>query len=147
MKGSACTPFHGLPCDGGAALYDYPMFKPKRSVLQYLQDYFEMHQLEEFARFNERVTQVTSLGQGSWQLDSESELGRRRYHSRFVAVCTSKLRRPFEPEIQGRETFQGRVLHSREYRSGRAFVGQDVGARLSTPRMSWWRDPEIRRPR
>lgn len=120
------TPFHGLPCDDGAALYDYPMFKSKRLVLDYLQEYYDLHKLQEFTHFGQRVAHVANVGRRDWLIDVEAERGPKRYRCKFVAVCTSKLRRPYIPDIPGRESFAGRILHSREYRSGRAFVGQDV---------------------
>lgn len=120
------TPWHGLPCDGGRALYEYPMFKPKRDVVRYLQDYACLHKLEAFTRYGERVVKLAKQGPDRWRVTTQTEGGRRHYHCRFVAVCTSKLRVPFAPTIPGQESFEGRVLHSREYRTGKAFAGQNV---------------------
>lgn len=120
------TPWHGLPCDGGMALYKYPMFKPKKEVVQYLRDYHQLHGLEPYSRFFERVERVENHGPGSWQVETTAACGRHIYQCRFVSICTSKLRVPFMPEIAGQDTFQGRVLHSRAYSSGRDFLGQDV---------------------
>jgi len=120
------TPWHGLPCDGGLALYKYPIFKPKKNVVQYLNDYHKLHHLEPHMRLGERVTRLARESPGTWHVDVSAEFGCREYRCKYVAVCTSKLRVPYIPDIPGRGTFQGRVLHSREYRTGHAFRGKDV---------------------
>jgi len=77
-------------------------------------------------RFGERVVRLARESPGAWHVDVSAEFGCREYRCKYVAVCTSKLRVPYIPEIPGRDAFQGRVLHSREYRTGHAFRGKDV---------------------
>lgn len=120
------TPWHGLPCDGGLSLYDYPMFKTKREILGYLTDYCRLHQLEAHTRFGERVTRVARQEPGRWVVATAAEWGRREFHCSYVAICTSKLRVPYVPQISGHDYFPGRIMHSREYKSGSAFRGQEV---------------------
>ena len=35
-----------IPGDGGAALFDFPMFKSREEVIRYLADYHERHGLQ-----------------------------------------------------------------------------------------------------
>lgn len=120
------TPWHGLPCDSGYSLYRYPMFKSKREILRYLQDYYRLHRLETYAKFSERVLRITNIDKGRWHVETQVGLEHRVYHCKCVAVCTSKLRVPFVPEVRGSETFSGQILHSRAYHSGKDFEKSDV---------------------
>src|SRR5262249_18819606 len=43
-----------------------------------------------------------------------------------VVVATGYTRAPFRPSWPGLESYQGRVLHSSEYRNGDAWRGKDV---------------------
>ena len=120
------TAWHGLPCDGGAALFDYPMFKTGDEVVRYLTSYHDRHHLHAHSRFGHRVQRVQQVRQGLWRLYVETNDGVKLLECRHLALCVSKLRRPFEPHLAGRETFLGRCLHSSDFRCGSAFCGKRV---------------------
>lgn len=48
------------------------------------------------------------------------------YRSENVIVCTGYNRIPFRPHWRGEENFRGKIMHSRDYKTGRDFTGQDV---------------------
>ena len=117
------TPWHALPCDGGEAYFDLPMFKSRDEVCAYLRSYHARHKLEGISRFCHRLRRVEQISEGRWRLYVESPDGPQQFECRALALCVSKLRVPHEPELPGRDRFGGRCLHSSDFRSGKAFAG------------------------
>lgn len=98
---------------------DLPTYPSRQDVVDYLDGYAREHGLE--ARFGVEVTRVARDGEG-WRV----EAGDAAWRAPHVVVATGLNRVAKTPTWPGREEFGGRVLHSREYRSGRDFRGQRV---------------------
>ena len=62
---------------------------------------------------------VTALRPG-WEV----ETSRRRLRADVVIVATGHYAEPRTPDWRGRDAFQGRLLHSAQYRTGREFAGR-----------------------
>ena len=134
------TAWHGLPCDGGAALFDFSMYKSRDDVVRYLRSYHERHQLQPFSRFAHRVCRiehVTTTGVDRhgrrertvhelWRLHVDTPDGPCCIECHHLALCVSKQRCPHEPPLVGRDTFHGRCLHSGHFRSGADHRGKRV---------------------
>jgi indole-3-pyruvate monooxygenase len=112
--------FHDLPRDGGARRR-YGTFLHRDELLSYFRDYAAYHGLGPQIRLSERVYRVRRRGWW-WRLETE----RGSYAARYLAVATSASSVPYVPSIPGRERFQGRCLHSREYRNPLPFRGNRV---------------------
>ncbi|KAL1510315.1 hypothetical protein AB1Y20_006635 [Prymnesium parvum] len=119
------TPWHGLPCDGGEALFDFSMFKTREQVIKYLSNYHTRHSLHEHSLFGHRVRVAEPTPDGLWRVHVDTPCGPRALLCRRLAMCTSKLRRPYEPKLAGREAFP-RCLHSSAFKSGADFRGARV---------------------
>jgi indole-3-pyruvate monooxygenase len=118
--------FHDLPHDGGLRRR-YPTFLSRADLLDYFRRYAELHGLAPHLRFGTRVARVKRVDPGSQEgCEWELETSRGPLRARRVAVATAINRVPKEPQIPGRESFAGRVLHSAEYRNAAPFAGRKV---------------------
>ncbi len=96
-----------------------PQYVPRERVVEYLDAYAQKFALP--IRFGENVMSIRRLDDG-WITRSTSG----EWRSRAVVVCTGYNRVPSQPTWPGQEEFQGRILHSSEYRDGAPFRGQKV---------------------
>jgi indole-3-pyruvate monooxygenase len=118
--------FHDMPKDGGIRSR-YPVYLSRDQVVDYFRGYAEHHGLGPHLRFGTRVARVAHVDPGAnggceWEIETSSG----RLRARAVAVATAMNRVPKIPEIPGRASFAGRVLHSAEYRNARPFAGRSV---------------------
>jgi putative flavoprotein involved in K+ transport len=104
----------GWPMPGGTD--DYPT---RAEVLDYLARYEARYQLP--VRRPVRVDAVRREGEG---FRVESDAG--AWRARAVVSATGTWRRPYLPDVPGRERFRGLQLHSAEYRSPDALAGKRV---------------------
>ena len=110
------SPYHKLPHDGGLSR-EYPMFKTKHDVRDYLARYAEAHGLQENLRLGRRVTALEHSAVGSatssshpWRV--QTDVPGETYLARRVVVATGLNREPHVPRFEGRESFRGEVRHS-----------------------------------
>lgn len=98
-----------------------PDHYPRRDeVTAYLQAYAAHFQLP--IRFNTRIQQVSRLGEG-FRLRSEDG---QVFQCAALVVASGAFNQPYLPSIDGLEGFNGRLLHSRDYRNSQGFAGQHV---------------------
>jgi putative flavoprotein involved in K+ transport len=105
-------PYRGLP-------RDQPRYVPKDAFAVYLRDYADREGLD--VRLGEAVTSLRPQD-GRWLLEAPSET----FSAQAVVVATGRYNEPFTPAWPGRGDYRGTLLHSVDYRSGRAFAGQRV---------------------
>lgn len=104
-----------------------PTYIPKDSFIQYLDDYAfafgispRYRRCVESASFDE--------AEGKWRVlarhgvSGEEEV----YMAPFLVVASGDNAEGFAPVIPGRERFEGEVVHSSEYKSGKKYNGKDV---------------------
>jgi cation diffusion facilitator CzcD-associated flavoprotein CzcO len=96
-----------------------PMYPSRDDVVAYLESYARHHGIE--ARLGEAVTRVRREGD-RWAVEHTSGSTR----ARRVVVATGYNRVAHTPAWPGRERFKGAVMHSGEYRNGRAFKGRSA---------------------
>lgn len=111
--------FSGLP--GYPVPRSYGRFVAKDDYARYLEDYAAELGLD--VRGSVTVRSIRREGDDlGWALDTE----RGGWSCRVVVVATGLNRRKALPVLPGAETFEGPILHSADYRSGRAFAGRRV---------------------
>ncbi len=98
-----------------------PQYVPRQGVVDYLQDYAERAAIA--PHFGAEAKAIVPGEGGGWITTS---VDGRSFRSRAVVVTTGANNIPFVPKIEGDEVFAGRILHSRDYRSGSAFAGRRV---------------------
>lgn len=96
-----------------------PTYVPRADVVAYLEDYARQHDLEPV--FGVEVQRVSRDGD-SWLVEAEG----RQWRAPHVVMTTGTNRVPRVPTWPDRDLFRGRVLHSREFKSGRDFKGKRV---------------------
>jgi indole-3-pyruvate monooxygenase len=98
---------------------EYPRYPSRDQVVEYLEDYAKQFKLD--IRFDQRV--ITARREnGQWQVQTQDTL----HSSLNLVVASGYARRPFIPEWPGKETFQGKIIHSSEYKNGSEFKGKSV---------------------
>jgi putative flavoprotein involved in K+ transport len=104
--------YHPLP-------RELPRYVSKDEFAEYLRGYAERFHLD--VRLGERVEKVVPAASG-WSVVTANGAWR----SKVVVLATGAHDRPVLPAWPGLDGFQGRLLHSSEYRSGREFANLDV---------------------
>lgn len=107
---------------------DPDRYPTRDEVVAYLRDYARTFGLPvvtgaRVTRIGEPSPDETSQAAGLFRVETDD--GRVRW-SRSVVVATGSFHRPHVPDIPGRETFAGTVLHSSAYRNPAPFAGQRV---------------------
>eukprot|EP00966_Prymnesium_polylepis_P253872 5867851-Prymnesium_polylepis.1 len=100
------SPWHGCPHDGGLA-YEFPMFKNKHEVREYLARYAKAHDLGPRVGLGERVTRIehaprradeaAATATAAWSVSTDERV----YRARHVIVATGLNREPHTPAIPG----------------------------------------------
>ncbi len=104
----------GVIAPGGAGYY------PSRNeTITYLREYEQLYSFPV-----ERPVRVTAVRREDNFFLLETSHG--IFHARAVVSATGSFTNPIIPAIEGREKFGGVVIHSSEYRSPGAFMGQRV---------------------
>ncbi|KAJ7972884.1 Flavin-containing monooxygenase [Quillaja saponaria] len=107
-----------------------PSYLPKKQFIQYLDDYVShfkisplYHRRVELAEYNEGTEKwslkARNINGGS---DGEAE----EYIGRFLVVATGETADPFIPEVEGFGDFNGEMIHSTGFKSGKAFKEKNV---------------------
>ncbi|TXS55642.1 flavin-containing monooxygenase [Streptomyces sp. t39] len=91
-------------------------------VVRYLEKYAEHHELEIVTGVEVSRVERAADGQG-WLLRAS---GGRELTGRAVVVATGHNHTPRIPEWPGRDTYEGTLLHARDYRDAAPFAGKDV---------------------
>ena len=99
----------------------YPRYVHKDQYAGYLQDYAEALQLR--VELRRPVRSVRAGEDGLWEIVSEEG---DRWLAPVVVIATGHYNEPIVPRWPGLDDYTGRVVHSRDYASGRDFAGEDV---------------------
>lgn len=99
---------------------DLPRYVSKDVYASYLGDYARCFELD--VRLEVDVRSVRPSADGRWLVATTDET----YTTRAVVVATGRHNEPWLPQWPGSRDFQGRIVHSAEYRSGKEYHGQVV---------------------
>lgn len=110
--------FSSLP---GMKFPGNPDYYPsKMEVIDYLMDYKKHFNLSVMA--NQRVVSVKSKAKVFEVLTESGET----FYARTIINATGSFNNPFIPFIKGQEIFQGRIIHSSDYRNPDPFINHRV---------------------
>lgn len=87
--------------------------------IAYLEDYANVNQLP--IRFGVRVQRI-NREEGGWRVSTEVD----ELHAPNVVVATGYNHTPLIPDWQGRQSFEGELIHSSQYRNATPYRGRDV---------------------
>lgn len=104
---------------------DTTPYPPHPEVLRYLQKYADTFDLRRHTKFNHLVIRVNPIENHKWEViirDLVNDKFIIQYYD-AVFVCNGHYFDPFIPEIRGAAEFNGKLLHSHDYRSAETFRG------------------------
>ena len=96
----------------------YPRYVPRDQFVRYLQGYARRMGLR--VTTGCRVERVIPMDSAMWQVETSQDV----WQTRVVVVATGQYSIPRIPSWPGRENFQGELIHSSDYRNGRAWAGK-----------------------
>lgn len=96
-----------------------PLYPSRQQVIDYVEDYRRHFNIEPL--FNTEALSIYKDGD-TWITDTN----RGRFTSTYVVMATGAYSRPKPIDITGIEHFNGQVLHSYAYKTGRDFAGKRV---------------------
>lgn len=109
----------------------FPPFMPHSDVVEYLHMYAKRFDVLKYIHFNTIVVEISRTSNhretGQWKVSFINWEGR-QIESIFdaVMICNGHLSKPFFPAFNGLDRFEGRKLHSHQYKSYRGFEGKVV---------------------
>jgi cation diffusion facilitator CzcD-associated flavoprotein CzcO len=98
---------------------EHPRYPSRAQVIDYLDAYARKFHLE--PRLGQQVVSARQID-GVWEVRTQDT----RYQASNLVIATGYAREPCLPTWPGQGSFQGRILHSSEYRNGEPFKGQKV---------------------
>lgn len=96
-----------------------PRYPSRQKVIDYLEDYQRAFNIQPL--FNTEAKEIKKED-GYWI----TETNRGVFKSKYLLMATGAFGKPKPVRFEGMETFTGRLLHSCDYKSGKAFRGQRV---------------------
>jgi cation diffusion facilitator CzcD-associated flavoprotein CzcO len=117
LRLNSSRPFSKLP--GARFARGTGMFPSRDEMVGYLEEYAAGNGID--VRLGTRLERIDRDGRG-WVLRTSTG----DVHADQVIVASGYEHTPYLPEWPGRDRFQGRLLHSAEYRNATPFRGQDV---------------------
>ncbi|MCL7034508.1 hypothetical protein MKW94_009169 [Papaver nudicaule] len=90
-----------------------PTFVPRVEFIKYIDSYVEKFDIN--PKYN-RSIESSNLVSGDFE----------RYIAKFLVVATGENSKDFIPQIPGMEGFEGHILHSSDFKSGKEFDGKKV---------------------
>lgn len=98
---------------------EYPRYVPRRKLLSYFDSYVEHFNIN--PKLNTELKSVEKNGD-EWSIaTSNGEI-----KAENIVFCTGINRKPFMPERPGMHSFQGDILHSKNYKNPSAFQGMKI---------------------
>ncbi|MFF9341486.1 flavin-containing monooxygenase [Streptomyces sp. NPDC014773] len=101
----------------------YGRWVARADVVRYLEAYAEKHELDVVTGVEVHRIERAQDGTGGWVLHAT---GGRRLTGRAVVVATGFNHTPRLPDWPGLGTYEGDLVHAREYRNPEPYAGRDV---------------------
>lgn len=105
---------------------NFPNYPSKQQFIQYLESYAKRFDIRPV--FQETVACAEyDDGVGLWRVRSVGAKGEEReYVCRWLVVATGENAAEVVPELEGREEFEGGIVHTSGYKNGEGFRGKRV---------------------
>ncbi|XP_044728294.1 senecionine N-oxygenase-like isoform X2 [Chrysoperla carnea] len=108
--------------------YNFTSYLKHEDVLKYIHDFADHFDLRKHVKFYNHVKKVKPIGNNRWELTSLNLLSKEEtlYQFDAVIIATGPRHAPNYPHLKGIETFNGKKLHSHDFRNPRPFKNQRV---------------------
>ena len=100
---------------------DYPQYVTRQQLVDYYEEYAEHFHIN--PHFGQEVIWIERRADGRWELDTEQG---NSYIGEHIILATGVNRVPNRPHFADEENFQGSIIHSRDYRNPKPYLGQKV---------------------
>ena len=97
----------------------YPLYVPRELMATYLEEYAEHFNIQ--PHFDQQVSKIEREN-GHWKVETQSE----QYLAEHIVIATGVNNVPRIPDWPGKDLFQGRIVHSRNYKNPEPFKDQRV---------------------
>ncbi|TKY61835.1 indole-3-pyruvate monooxygenase YUCCA10 [Spatholobus suberectus] len=104
----------------------YPHYVPRKQFIEYLGNYLKHFDINPL--YQRAVELAEYDGKGIWKVKAENRSSGRveEYAGRFLVVASGETAEPRVPQVEGLESFNGKVIHSTGYKNGKGFKGEHV---------------------
>lgn len=109
--------------------FDFPSFPPRSVIKDYISGYVKKHGIEKWINLNTIVKDVRYLKKkNKFKVLTYDCINRKTIEEEFdyVIVANGHFSVPNIPEVEGIEKFQGRMMHSHEFRDASEFENKVV---------------------
>ncbi|MEM1321459.1 MAG: NAD(P)/FAD-dependent oxidoreductase [Bacteroidota bacterium] len=100
---------------------DYPLYVPRKQLTDYFDQYAKHFDIQ--PKFGEEVVSVKKQEEGHWKVETKSG---NSYLTERVIIATGVNRVPNIPSWKGQDDFQGKIIHSIDYKNPEPYKGQQV---------------------
>lgn len=100
-------------------------YPPHSDVLKYLHSYANLFDLNKYIKFNHMIIRALPIENDKWEIIVK-DLPNNKYITQIfdaVFVCNGHFFDQYLPKIKGAEEFQGKLLHSHDFRDAESFRG------------------------
>ncbi|XP_054792882.1 probable indole-3-pyruvate monooxygenase YUCCA10 [Prosopis cineraria] len=105
-----------------------PTFLSKAEFLNYIDNYVSHFNIS--PRYNRMVdVAVYDEAEKKWKIETtNTQVGERReaYVAKYVVVATGENNEEYIPEVSGLDSFEGEIVHSKNYKCGSKYKGKEV---------------------
>lgn len=100
-------------------------FPPQAEVLKYIHSYADRFNLKKYIKFSHLVVRVLPIENGKWEIIVKN-LPNNTFETRIydaVFVANGHFSKPRFPNVPGADDFNGKLMHSHDYRRAEKFFG------------------------
>jgi dimethylaniline monooxygenase (N-oxide forming) len=103
-------------------------FVSSEVILNYYESFADKYNLRDYIKFETHVVRVHPLADDSWEVIVKN-LPNDEYQTHnfdAILICTGHFHSGFIPNYEGRKVFQGKQIHSHDYRSPENFKDEKM---------------------
>ncbi|MEZ4888423.1 MAG: NAD(P)/FAD-dependent oxidoreductase [Chitinophagales bacterium] len=100
---------------------EYPTYVPRLDLVKYYETYAQTFDIQ--PHFNTSVTSIRQKANNHWLVETNTE---KSFEVENVVIATGINRIPNFPTWKGQKSYQGQIVHSRNYKNPAPFAGQKV---------------------
>ncbi|XP_046579584.1 dimethylaniline monooxygenase [N-oxide-forming] 2-like [Haliotis rubra] len=108
----------------------FPPFLTCSLVHEYIEMYIEKFGLRKHIHLNTRVVQIRKSrdynATGRWEVEAEESQKSQTEVFDFVMICSGFFKKPRFPDVEGMDTFKGKIEHSMKFKNALKYQGMDV---------------------
>ena len=102
-----------------------PAYRDKNNVLHYLLSYSKYYDIDKNVQFNTNVTNIKYNEENKqWIIEIDNDFNK-KINCDYLVIATSINNSPYIPNIKNMEKFNGKMIHSFEYKNAKQFDDND----------------------